>query len=92
MLVDMSWIMSSRYPVSHCFQPAAGEAKRHGIGHAFACQKVYIIFICQLLLFLSCPWGISMKWIYGVKLDYDWFGLLLVEMETKGYRIAYMRP
>ena len=26
-----------------------------GIGHAIVCQKVYIIFICKLLVFLSCP-------------------------------------
>ena len=45
MLVDMPLIVGSRYPVSHCFQSAAGAAKGHKIGHVFACQKVYIIFI-----------------------------------------------
>ena len=44
-LVDMPLIVGGRYPVSHCFQPAAGAVKGHGIGHAFACQKVYILFI-----------------------------------------------
>ena len=55
-------------------------------------QNMYITFICKLLVFLSCPWGISMRWIYGVKLKHDWTGLNLVETETKEYRIVYVLP
>ena len=39
-LVDMHWIVGGRYPVSHYFQPAAGAAMGHGIGHALACLKI----------------------------------------------------
>ena len=49
MLVDMPWIVGSRYPASHCIHPATGAAMGRGIGHA--CQKIYIILICILLLF-----------------------------------------
>ena len=50
MLVDTPWIVGSRYPLSHCIQPAAGAAKGHGIEHAVVCQKMHIIFMCILLL------------------------------------------
>ena len=33
-----------------------------------------------------------MKWVYGVKLGYDWTGLNLVEIGTKNYRIVCMLP
>ena len=57
MLVDMPWIVGSRYPVSHCFQPAAGAAKGHAIGHAFACQKVYIIYYMLIATVFFLPMG-----------------------------------
>ena len=66
MLVDMPRIVGSRYPVSYCIQPTAGAAKGCGIEQTLACQKMYIISICILLLFLSCSWSISMRWVYGV--------------------------
>ena len=43
-----------------------------------------------MLLFFSCPWGISMKWVYRVKLGHDWIGLHLMEIERKGYSIVCM--